>query len=104
MTLEALDDKVDELVTKMLYTFPDCLTKTIQEMRKKKLEHWERNKESSRDWLGLNMMTEARAGFRAFNEGPKGDRDADFIALRRALAEGEPWTDALLGRILPGKK
>ncbi len=104
VTLEALDDKVDELVTKMLYTFPDCLTKTIHEVRKKKLEHWERNKESSRDWLGLNMMTEARAGFRAFNEGPKGDRDADFIALRRALAEGEPWTDALLGRILPGKK
>jgi 6-oxo-cyclohex-1-ene-carbonyl-CoA hydrolase len=99
--LSRLDERVDRLVTQLLMTFPDCLTKTIEEMRKKKLQHWDANKESSRAWLALNMMTEARAGFRAFNEGPKGNREADFIGLRQALAAGEPWSDALTERILP---
>ena len=47
-------------------TFPDCTLKTIESARKKKLEHWDRNRETNRAWLSLNMMTEARAGFRAF--------------------------------------
>ncbi len=42
------------------------------------------------------MMTEARAGFRAFNEGTRETgREVDFIALRRALAANTPWTDEL---------
>ena len=82
-----LDEKVVALCTKLLYTFPDCTTKTVEELRKPKLDAWNRNKENSRAWLALNMMTEARAGFRAFNEGTKETgREAEFIALRRALA------------------
>jgi 6-oxo-cyclohex-1-ene-carbonyl-CoA hydrolase len=50
------------------------------------------------------MMTEGRAGFRAFNEGPKDDREVDFIALRQALARGEGWSDELTERIQPGRK
>src|SRR5512143_2914351 len=69
--LSALDAKVEELCAKMLLTFPDCTTKTLEELRKPKLDAWNRNKENSRAWLALNMMTEARAGFRAFNEGTK---------------------------------
>jgi 6-oxo-cyclohex-1-ene-carbonyl-CoA hydrolase len=99
--LGALDAKVEELCAKLLLTFPDCTTKTLEELRKPKLEAWNRNKEGSRAWLALNMMTEARAGFRAFNEGTKDRREADFIALRRALAAAEPWSDALTDRILP---
>lgn len=101
--LSRLDERIDRLCTALLYTFPDCLTKTVEEMRKKKLQHWDANKESSRAWLALNMMTEARAGFRAFHEGPRNDREIDFIELRRALAVGEPWTDTLTERILPGR-
>ena len=101
--LAALDTKVEELCTKLLYTFPDCTTKTVEELRKPKLEAWNRNKESSRAWLALNMMTEARAGFRAFNEGTKETgREIDFIALRRALAANTPWSDELTARIQPG--
>ena len=54
--------------------------------------HWNRNKENSRAWLALNMMTEARAGFRAFNEGPQGRPRGRLRAAapaarrRRALA------------------
>ena len=46
-------------------------------------------------WLALNMMTEGRAGFRAFNEGPPAHREVDFVELRRRLARGEPWDDDL---------
>ena len=70
-TSSLLDAKVEELCAKLLLTFPDCTTKTLEELRKPKLDAWNRNKENSRAWLALNMMTEARAGFRAFNEGTK---------------------------------
>ena len=100
--LSLLDEKVEALCTKLLYTFPDCTTKTIEELRKPKLDAWNRNKENSRAWLALNMMTEARAGFRAFNEGTRETgREIDFIGLRRALAANTPWSDELTGSIMP---
>ncbi|HXZ20100.1 MAG TPA: 6-oxocyclohex-1-ene-1-carbonyl-CoA hydratase, partial [Candidatus Acidoferrales bacterium] len=64
--LSLLDEAVEEMCTKLLYTMPDCLIKTIESLRKHKLEHWDRNRETNRAWLALNMMTEANAGFRAF--------------------------------------
>jgi 6-oxo-cyclohex-1-ene-carbonyl-CoA hydrolase len=102
--LSLLDAKVEELCAKLLLTFPDCTTKTIEELRKPKLEVWNRNKENHRAWLALNMMTEGRAGFRAFNEGTKDDREVDFIALRQAIARGEGWSDELTDRIQPGQE
>jgi 6-oxo-cyclohex-1-ene-carbonyl-CoA hydrolase len=102
--LSMLDARVQELCAKLLLTFPDCTTKTLEELRKPKLEAWNRNKENHRAWLALNMMTEGRAGFRAFNEGTKDDREIDFLELRRAIAQGEGWSDALTERIQPGKK
>src|SRR5512142_3330684 len=102
--LSLLDEKVEALCTKLLYTFPECTTKTVEELRKPKLQAWNANKENSRDWLALNMMTEARAGFRAFNEGTKEDREADFVALRQALARGTPWSPELVESLLPAKK
>jgi 6-oxocyclohex-1-ene-carbonyl-CoA hydrolase len=100
--LSALDQRVEALCTKLLYTFPDCTTKTIEELRKPKLDAWNRNKENSRAWLALNMMTEARAGFRAFNEGTRETgREVDFVALRRALAANAPWSDELTQTIQP---
>ncbi|MCP3914453.1 MAG: 6-oxocyclohex-1-ene-1-carbonyl-CoA hydratase [bacterium] len=89
--LSALDGAVDALVSKLAMTFPGCLTKTVESVRKHKLEHWDKNKESNRAWLGLNMMTEGRTGFRAFHEGTKACREADFLLLRRRLAEGAVW-------------
>ena len=101
--LALLDERVEELCTKLLYVFPDCTTKTLEELRKPKLESWNRNKENSRAWLALNMMTEGRAGFRAFNEGTRETgREIDFIRLRQALAANAPWSDELTASILPG--
>jgi len=98
--LSRLDAAVDALVFKLANTFPGCLSKTIESVRKHKLEHWDRNKETNRAWLGLNMMTEARAGFRAFNEGSKACREADMLLLRRRLAEGATWSEPLMDEIL----
>jgi 6-oxo-cyclohex-1-ene-carbonyl-CoA hydrolase len=102
--LSMLDAKVEELCGKILLTFPDCTTKTLEELRKPKLEAWNRNKEDSRAWLALNMMTEARAGFTAFNEGPKDDREVDFVLLRQKLAAGESWVGPLHDSIQPKAK
>ena len=99
--LSPLDEAVNGLATKLLCTMPECLIKTIESLRKKKLEHWHRNAETNRAWLALNMMTEARAGFRAFNEGPPGRREVDFIELRRRLARGEAWDDEMFRAIHP---
>lgn len=99
--LSMLDDAVNRTVVKLLYAFPNCVSKSLTEVRKKKLEHWDRNKESSREWLALNMMTEAKAGFRAFNEGPKHDREIDFVKLRQRLAQGKEWNDEMHRAISP---
>ncbi|MBI2993413.1 MAG: 6-oxocyclohex-1-ene-1-carbonyl-CoA hydratase [Gammaproteobacteria bacterium] len=102
--LELLDRKIEEFCAKFVLTFPECMTKTLEELRKPKINAWNTNKEDSRAWLALNMMTEAGAGFRAFNEGTGSDREIDFIALRRALAAGQPWTPEFADSLLPAAK
>lgn len=103
--LSALDAKVEELCTKLMMTFPGCTTKSVEELRKPKLNAWNANKENSRAWLGLNMLTEARTGFRAFNEGNREiGREIDFIALRRELAEGARWNDDYIDSLMPGAR
>ena len=98
--LSRLDREVNRLVFKLANTMPGCLTKTLESVRKHKLAHWDKNRETNRAWLALNMMTEARAGFRAFHEGSKTCREADFLLLRRRLAEGEAWGEPLTDEIL----
>jgi len=98
--LSLLDKAVAELIWKLASTMPGCLSKTIESVRKHKLEHWDRNKESNRAWLSLNMMTEGRTGFRAFHEGSKDCREADFLLLRRRLAEGAEWNEDLIEEVI----
>ena len=50
------------------------------------------------------MMTEARAGFTAFNEGPKDDREIDFVLLRQKLAQNESWVGPMHDAIQPQAK
>lgn len=99
--LSLLDHAVNALIAKILHTFPNCMNKTISEVRKKKLEHWDKNKEGSREWLALNMMTEAKAGFQAFNFGPKDNREIDFVKLRKLLSEGREWNNDLQQEVSP---
>ena len=99
--LAPLDEAVNKVVTKLMMTMPGCVQRTIESLRKHKLEHWDRNKEGSRSWLALNMMTEANAGFRAFNEGPRGNRECDFVEVRQRLAAGERWTQEFIDSLMP---
>jgi 6-oxo-cyclohex-1-ene-carbonyl-CoA hydrolase len=98
--LSLLDRAVDRLLWSLAQTMPGCLSKTVESVRKHKLEHWDRNRESNRAWLGLNMMNEGRAGFRAFNEGTKECREADFLLLRRRLAAGAAWGEGLTDEVI----
>jgi 6-oxo-cyclohex-1-ene-carbonyl-CoA hydrolase len=98
--LARLDQAVDALLWKLALTMPGCLSKTVESVRKHKLEHWDRNKETNRAWLALNMMNEGRVGFRAFHEGTKECREPDFLLLRRRLAEGVSWSDELVEEVL----
>ena len=99
--LDLLDQAVERLVTRLMNTFPDCTRKSLESLRKKKLEHWLANCETNRSWLSLNMTTEAALGFPAFHYGERGEREIDFVELRRQLAEGARFDDALAGRVLP---
>jgi 6-oxo-cyclohex-1-ene-carbonyl-CoA hydrolase len=103
--LSLLDEAVESLCAKLLETFPECMAKSLEELRKPKLIAWNSNKENSRAWLALNMMNEARTGFRAFNEGNREvGREIDFVALRQALAVGTPWTPELVDSLMPGQE
>lgn len=102
--LALLDEKVETLCAKLLLTFPECMTKSVEELRKPKIHAWNLNRENSRAWLALNMMNEARAGFRAFNEGTRETgREINFVALRQALAKGTPWSPELIESLMPKK-
>lgn len=94
--LTALDEAVEKCCTKLLYTMPNCLSKTLNTLRVHKLVFWDMNKESHRDWLALNMTTEGKAGFRAFNDGPKDNREVNFVKIRQLLAQGHEWNDELI--------
>ena len=99
--LSLLDKAVDKMVTTLTHTFPDCTRKTLESVRKKKLEHWLANCESSRSWLALNMNTEAAAGFPAFHYGDRGEREIDFAALRRLYAQGKRFDRDMINAVLP---
>ena len=102
--LAPLDRAVERMIAQLTLTMPGCTQKTLEAIRAHKLVHWDRNKEASRSWLALNMLSEANAGFRAFNEGTREHREADFVLLRQKIAAGEPWSDALVGQLLPRRK
>ncbi|HIA39244.1 MAG TPA: 6-oxocyclohex-1-ene-1-carbonyl-CoA hydratase [Planctomycetes bacterium] len=99
-----LDKMVNDMCAKLANTMPDCTVYTLEQLRKHKLMHWDKNRESNRAWLGLNMMTEGRIGFRTFNRAPRSEREADFIEMRRALAEGVRYGDNLAERCAPYAK
>lgn len=105
LDLGLLDAKIDEFCARFLMMFPESLAKTLEALRKPKLDAWNRNKEDGRAWLAANMMGEAHAGFRAFAEGNKETgREIDFIALRRAQAGGASWTPTLIDSLMPKAK
>ena len=99
--LSGLDQVVDALATRLMHTFPDCTRKSLESLRKKKLEHWYANSETNRSWLSLNMNVEAAAGFPAFHFGDRGEREIDFIEYRKRIAAGARFDQDLVKAVLP---
>jgi 6-oxo-cyclohex-1-ene-carbonyl-CoA hydrolase len=99
--LAPLDEAVERYVSKWLLTFPGCLGKTLEALRRHKTDLWHRHREGDRLWMAQNIATEGAAGFRAFARGTKDNRTVDFVELRRRLARGEPWNEALIEAVLP---
>ena len=99
--LAPLDRRVAEQCAKLLELMPATLEKALLSLRKHKLDRWHANKDANRQWMAAQAATEAGLGFRAFAEGPKSQRFIDHAELRRALAAGEPWSAALVERLLP---
>ena len=101
--LSMLDAKVEELCAKILLTFPDCTTKTLEELRKPKLEAWNRNKEDSRAWLALNMMTEARARLhRLQRRHRRTTARSTSCCCARSSPPAQSWVGPLHDEIQPG--
>jgi 6-oxo-cyclohex-1-ene-carbonyl-CoA hydrolase len=99
--LSRLDQAVESLCARILMLMPECVSKTVSSLRKHKQWHWDNTSVTNREWLALNMMTEGRAGFRAFQHGPRDRREVDFVKLRQLLAEGHPWDEELERMIAP---
>jgi 6-oxo-cyclohex-1-ene-carbonyl-CoA hydrolase len=99
--LTPLDARVAEQCAKLLELMPATLEKAVLSLRKHKADRWHANKDANRQWMAANAATEAGLGFRAFVEGPKSQRFIDHAELRRALAVGEPWSAALIERLIP---
>ncbi len=99
--LSLLDQAVEALVYKLANTFPGCLSKT----------HRERAQAQARA-LGPQQGNQPRlAGPQHDDRGPRrasapstrarrACREADFLLLRRRLAEGATWDDQLIDEIL----
>jgi len=101
VSLERLDAAVDEIVWRFANLFPGCLIKSIDGIRAKKKLFWDQSKLPNRHWLAANMMGEAFLGFGAFNTRKiTGSDVVDFIALRQAIAAGEPMEPALYEKVL----
>ncbi len=99
--LSRLDEEVNQLVFKLANTFPGCLSQDDRERAQAQARALgSQQGKQPRVARPINMMTEGRAGFRAFHEGSKACREADFLLLRRRLAEGATWGDALTEEIL----
>lgn len=96
-----LDDKVNAMVTNIANLFPICVSHTVDQIRQLKLQRWMQNSPANRNWLALNMMGEAKAGFKAYEAGRETkNRVVDFIKYRRLLAEGHPM-DQIIPDIYP---
>lgn len=100
-----LDAEVEKTVWMLTNLMPGCTIKAIDSIRGKKKYFWDLNKTTNRHWLGTNMMSEAYAGFNAFNSQKEtGSRTVDFIKYRQLLAEGHPFDSELIDRIMYPKK
>ncbi len=92
ISLERLDQKIDELVAKLVDKFPECTRYTKQQVNVWKELAWHQTIGHARDWLAIHYTSyEPLEGMRSFVE----KRRAGYKRLRELAAEGAssefPW-------------
>jgi enoyl-CoA hydratase/carnithine racemase len=85
ISLERLDQAVDELAKRLLEQFPECARYTKQQVNFWKDLSWHQTIGHAGDWLALHYASyEPWEGMRAFVE----KRNPDYMKMRRLAAEG----------------
>jgi 6-oxo-cyclohex-1-ene-carbonyl-CoA hydrolase len=96
-----LDKELDRIVWTFTNLMPGCLIKSIDGIRMKKKFFWDMCKLPNRHWLAANMATEAFLGFNAFNTKKITGVDVvDFVELRKLMAEGHPFDQELMEKVM----
>jgi enoyl-CoA hydratase/carnithine racemase len=86
ISLEKLDEAVDELAFKLLKQFPECVRYTRQQVNYWKELAWHQTVGHAGDWLALHYASyEPWEGMRAFVQ----KREPRYMHLRRLAANGE---------------
>ncbi len=86
ISLERLDEAVDELAQQLLQQFPECVRYTKQQVNFWKELAWSQTVGHAADWLTLHYSSyEPWEGMRAFVE----KRKPRYMELRRLAADGE---------------
>ncbi len=86
ISLERLDEAVDELAHQLLQQFPECVRYTKQQVNFWKELAWSQTVGHAADWLTLHYSSyEPWEGMRAFVE----KRKPRYMELRRLAADGE---------------
>lgn len=96
-----LDQELDGMIWTLANKFDGCLMTSVNAIRQKKKFFWDITKTYAPYWTAANMATEANIGFNAFHtEKLTGSRTADFIKLRKMVAEGHIYDDELVEAVL----
>ncbi|MEI7474589.1 MAG: enoyl-CoA hydratase-related protein [bacterium] len=83
--MEELDEKVDEVVEKLLNKFPECTRYTKQQLNFWKDFAWNQTIGHARDWLSVHFSSyETHEGMQGFVE----KRKPDYIKLRERAKSG----------------
>jgi enoyl-CoA hydratase/carnithine racemase len=86
ISLERLDEAVDELAQQLLQQFPECVRYTKQQVNFWKELSWSQTVGHAADWLALHYSSyEPWEGMRAFVE----KRKPRYMKLRQLAADGE---------------
>lgn len=89
---DQLDQRIDELVEKLVAKFPEKTRYTKQQLNFWRDLSWHLTIGHGRDWLAIhNMSPETREGVRSFGE----KRPPDYLEIRRRWAEDDSpeWPD-----------
>jgi 6-oxo-cyclohex-1-ene-carbonyl-CoA hydrolase len=98
--LAPLDARVEKQIKGLVALMPLTAEKAILSLRQHKLDRWMANKEANRLFMAAQTVSEAGLGFKKFAQGDKKNRFVDHAELRRAIAGGQAWSEALFDELL----